>query len=300
MNERERNITPTELQPGIGKADRAAYHADEYCPTPSLSNSIIGELLRSPKHAWQAHPKLGGAPEDHSARADIGTIAHSVLLEGDESKIVVVDAEDWRTKAAQAARDEAWANKCNAILARQMDDVRAMVKVATEFIAASGMSKQWSEALPEQAVFWREGDVWCRALLDKFLSGEFIFDYKTADNAKPEVWTRGALVNGGYDVQAAWYRRGVEAVEGIAPPFLFLVQEITAPYACAWVGISPALEALANRKIDHALRLWRDCLIKNEWPAYSTATYWADPLPWQIATWEEQVANRETLESLRD
>src|SRR3990167_1259095 len=76
-------------------------------PQPSLSASLAHVLLtRSPKHAWLAHPRLNPAwePDESEARQDIGTIVHALLLEGDASRVVVIEAEDYRTKAAKEAR----------------------------------------------------------------------------------------------------------------------------------------------------------------------------------------------------
>lgn len=277
---------------GLLSIPRTDYHADP-CSVPSLSSSIIFELLRSPKHAWLSHPKLGGGVRDDDVRMSLGTIAHSILLEGDESSVVVIEADDWRTKAAREARDAAWAEGKNPILAGKMADVRAMVTAAREFIGGNLLLEpNWTAGLPEQSLFWQEGDVYCRALLDKLdVNGFVIFDYKTTANAHPESWARTQLVSMGYDIQAAWYRRGVQAVfGGTEPEFCFLVQEISPPYACSWVACSPAMLAIANKKIDHAIALWQQCLASNEWPAYPNHVLFAEPLPWQEAAWNERIS----------
>jgi len=250
------------------------------------------------------------ADDDQDVRASLGTIAHSILLEGDESSVVVIDAPDYRTKDAKAARDNAWANGDHPILAHQLRDVRLMVEEARVFLDSAQLLKEWNDCAAEEAVFWQEGGTYCRGLLDK--RGEhYIFDYKTTQNARPESWIRNQLVNNGYDVQAAWYMRGLAKVEAINPAtsnFAFLVQEITEPYACSLIGLSPAMEALGTQKIEKALKLWRDCLASGQWPAYSHEIAWAEPLPWHTASFEERAAMDEmademlpgVAESLRD
>ena len=95
------------MTPGIYTMTAQDYHAGP-CPAPELSNSLIKVLLgQSPLHAWTKHPKLNpGFRQYESDKFDRGTAAHSMLLEG-EDNIVIVDAEDWRTKAAKEAREAA-------------------------------------------------------------------------------------------------------------------------------------------------------------------------------------------------
>ena len=83
------------------------YHLDP-CPEPSLSASVARTLIdRSPLHAWMQHPKLGGQQEESQpARMSLGSAAHSVILEGDWNSIMFIVADSFRTKAAQARRDQ--------------------------------------------------------------------------------------------------------------------------------------------------------------------------------------------------
>jgi len=124
------------LFPNIPMAD---YVADKLCVVPTLNASSAHTLLsQSPFHAFTAHPRLNpAAQQDESNVADIGTVAHEVLLTGSTSRIVVVQAEDWRTKAAQEARKAARENGGVAILVAKMADVKAMVDAAQEYVARS-------------------------------------------------------------------------------------------------------------------------------------------------------------------
>ena len=93
------------LPPTIVAMPLADYVRDP-APAPSLSASIAHLLLtRSPRHAWLAHPRLNPqwAPEEDE-RFDFGTIAHELLLEGHTNSAVVVDAPNWRKRAASEAK----------------------------------------------------------------------------------------------------------------------------------------------------------------------------------------------------
>src|SRR5262245_46854946 len=87
---------------------------DEYirdpAPSPSLNASIANLLLtRSARHAWLAHPRLNPTwmPDDATPASDLGTVIHGLLLEDDSSRVSIVEAPDWRSRDAQAARHDA-------------------------------------------------------------------------------------------------------------------------------------------------------------------------------------------------
>lgn len=280
------------MKPGIHVIPADVYHADP-CLAPSLSNSIAKIMLRqSPRHAWMAHPRLNPhhAGKD-SSRFDIGTAAHAVFLERDNSKIVVIDAEDWRSKAAKDARDAARALGKTPLLAAQYDDVSAMVEAASEFLAGSELAGIMSNGRPERTVIWQEPcGIWCRARLDWLTYDDAtILDYKTTDSAEPDAFIR-RLNSLDYDLQAAFYRRGMLAVTGQSPRFVLLAQEIDAPYSCSLVAMSEHAMTIADEKVEMAIAMWRDCLAADSWPAYSGRIHYAEPPVWAQYQHEERKA----------
>jgi hypothetical protein len=129
------------LPPGIYTMPESQYHADP-CLRPSLSNSIIKVLTtKSPRHAWFAHPRLNPQHQrNESAEFDVGRAGHAWLLEGRDI-CVVVDANDWRTKAAQAARDDAAQVGKVALLTRQYESLSAMVATARNYLDSTGLAE---------------------------------------------------------------------------------------------------------------------------------------------------------------
>jgi hypothetical protein len=271
--------------PGIYDLPAAAYHADP-CPEPSLSSSIVKRLcLASPLHAWYDHPRLNPAPvPNHSDRFDLGTAAHALLLEGTAAAIDAIDAKDWRTKAAQEQRDAAYAAGRVPLLARHWADVQAMVACARAQLAvhADGGAAMFTDGTPEQTIVWRDDDVWCRARLDWRRPGA-IDDYKTAESANPEDWTR-AMFRWGADIQVAWYLRGVAAVTGEDATFRFAVQETDPPYALSVIGLGPDALMLAEKKCLYALEQWREARERNDWVGYPRRTCYAT-LPMAHEAW---------------
>lgn len=275
--------------PGIYSIPAAEYHADP-CPAPSLSASVAKLLVsKSPRHAWTAHPRLNPAYEPtEDTKFDLGSAAHAHLLEG-VNRMVVIDADSYRTNAAKEARDEARAAGKHPVLKADYANVLLMRNVALKAIAdcpdLSGITLADGKA--EQSVIWKEGAVYCRARID-WLADDYslILDLKTtAASANPDAWVRTMSGMDG-EVQGAFNIRGVKAVTGKEPKFVFLVQEVDPPFACSFVGLPPAFLALGASKCAVAVEAWRQCLASNEWPAYTNRICWVDPPAYHQAEWE--------------
>jgi len=279
------SITKAGIYPDLSMSD----YIKDPCPDPSLSKGVIIDLVeRSPLHAHHNHPRLGGNVDAGSNRADIGSAAHALLLGGEES-IVTVDADNYRTKAAQQLRDGARASGRIPILAKDRMYLDEMVGIAREKLEGYGAGKT------EQTLIWDEdGDpvIWGRGRTDWIADDRrLIIDYKTANNADPIRWIKSAMLPGGYDIQAAWYLRGLKNLEGPkSRDFLFLVQEIDPPYAVSVVGIGPELAELSNRKIEAGIRLWREAIKTKHWRGYADLTHWAEAPQYMLWDWENRAA----------
>lgn len=277
---------------GIYDLPAAVYHADP-CPEPSLSSSIAKMLcLESAVHARHAHPRLNPAAADENGEHfDIGTAAHALLLEG-STTIAIIDAKDYRTNVAKAARDAAYADGLTPLLAGRWADVQALVGSAREQLAqhTDGGAEMFLDGKPEQTLVWREDDVWCRARLDWLRLGA-IDDFKTAESADPDRWAR-TMFACGFDLQAAFYLRGVKALTGIDAVFRFAVIEREPPHALSVVGLSPSAMTIGEKKVLYALERWQQCLRSGHWPGYPTRTCWVELPPWEEARWLEREVSR--------
>ncbi len=302
-------------QPGIFPASElpmADYLADP-CPEPSLSSGAAHRLLtRTPKHVWWEHPRLGANQRDDSAAADIGSVAHDLLL-GGEGKICVIDPAEYRSKptkdnpegaipvgwtngAIRAARDEARANGLTPILPGEYGAARNIAAAAHEFLAGSEISGVLDSGEGESTVIAQVDGAWLRSRPD-WMNWEqrVMLHYKTTQaSANPEPFIRGIMESMGYDMFLAFYRLSFETATRDIPEtqvevwqHLILVQEQTAPYACSLIGLDPAKWAIADDKVRRALELWKLCMKRNRWPAYSGAVHYATPTAWQLAQAEE-------------
>jgi len=270
------------------------YHSDQVAAdTVTLSASIARILIaESPAHARAAHPRLNPDWEpSHDEKFDVGTIAHSLLLEG-EAAVVVIDAPDWRTKAAQEQRDEAYDAGQTPVLLKNWAAVERMVDAVQSQVAALPVDPPlFADGKPERSLIWDENGVACRARLD-WLRDDLaaIDDLKTTSrSANPDGWSR-TIFNIGYDVQLAFYLRGLKSVTGAEAEFRFVVVETSPPYALSVMSLAPGALELANAKVDWALATWKRCLETDTWPAYPTRVAYAEAPSWEETRWLEKEA----------
>ncbi len=270
-------------KPGIYQMTLPDYIADP-CPEPSLSASVAHTIIsQSPIHAFVNHPRLNpGLIESGSTKMDIGTIVHGMVLEGDESRLVIVEANDWRTKVAQETRDEARRFGLVPVLAGDMGMIREIAKSAKDAIANSELAEDFTPEAgkPEQTLCWNEGDIWLRSRPDWLTNDHrLIIDLKTtAGSAEPSQWLRTMLGNGN-DMQAALGLRGIKKLTtgGEHCRFVFWVVEQNPPYASSFVGLSPQFLEMSEHKLARAMSLWTDCTLTNCWGGYPERVCWIEP-----------------------
>ena len=269
-----------------------AYHRDDIYARPSLSKSVIQILLtKSPAHAWAAHPKNPDCiPRADEKKFDAGTAAHNLFLEGRDDSIVIVDADAFRTNAAKAARDEAYAAGKTPLLTKDYAGVQAMaaaIRPQLDLIRAD--PPLFTDGRPEQTLVWEEDGVVCKARLD-WLRDDYlaIDDLKTTTaSAAPEAWPKTMLGFGG-DLQMAMYLRGARAVLGITPEFRFVAVESSPPYALTPFSLAPDALAQADERIEYAIRMWRRCLASGDWPGYPRRVCYIQSPAWAENQWAER------------
>lgn len=270
------------------------YHADQLADRPSLSKSIIAEMIeRSPAHARVKHPRLN--PEfvrKDEDKFDLGTAAHALFLEGD-ANVHIVAADKWTTNAAKEERALARQHNRTPMLAKDYARCEAMVAAIREQCDAHESGPFFTEGTAERTLRWDDDyGVSCKARLDWIRDDlSAIHDLKTAGrSANPEVWTGKTMWSIHADLQVAWYLRGCRADPskgglGCEPEWRFIVAETEPPYAISVVSLAPDALALANKKIDWALKTWAMCLRNDAWPAYDQRIAYAEAPPWIESAW---------------
>lgn len=286
-------------QPGLYRLTAAQYHADP-APTPSLSSSTIKTMLeRTPRHAWCDHPKLGNMHEQKDNDAfTLGTAAHKLIL-GAGAEFCVIDANDWRTKDAQAQRDQARAEGKTPILTAQFHKARAIAAWSRgELNQLPLVADAFTSSVPELACFWQEGDIWCRSLMDLAPTAEdaqgwwTIYDLKTTSGALDANTLARNMISYGYDVQAAHYTRGLQALLGddARVRFRFLFVESDSPYSATVAQASGQMAATGEQKALAAYSIWSRGLRDNDWPGYPRDVMRVEPPNFLETQWREREA----------
>jgi hypothetical protein len=249
--------------------------AEQYHATDALS--ATGMKLLATK--TPAHFRWAMDHDEHKDEFDLGTATHSLILENDTSNVRVLDFPDWRTKAAQEAKAEAYAEGGIPLLRKDWLTVCAM----RDSVAAHPLARIALEGIPERSVFWdHESGVHLRARFDKHSPdspiGPVIVDLKSLACADPNEFGRVAA-NFGYHQSDANYRDAAKAATGEDHSFLFVLIEKAAPYLVSVVELHPDAVKLGRRLNEKAIRLYAECTATGNWPGYPAC----DPI--ELPTW---------------
>ena len=254
------------------------YHAD-------LALSSSGAKLLLPPSCPAVYRWRRDNPEPHKSAYDLGHAAHLQVL-GIGPKVKVVDAGDWRTKAAKEARAEAYAAGEVPLLAEQWADVRAMAEELARHPMAAALLNP-DHGRPELSLFWndRPTGVAKRARLDwlhQRAGGRTVaVDYKTTTSAHPDALSK--TVNSfGYHTQGAWYLDGVQALDLGDPDTLFVLifQEKQPPYLVNCVQLDPHALRTGRDLAGWATQIFADCTAADSWPGYGTDIDYVSLPPW--------------------
>ena len=237
----------------------------EYCAWDAVNNSSLGSALRSGLH--YRHAQETPRPDTDAFR--FGRLAHEGRLEPaavldkyavlpDLTRDIVVKGEPARNPKATKAYKErvaAW---------RKENDGREIVD-PTEFDRMKGVlgalwsderCREWFASMGpvEVSILWNDPatDLRCKARIDKVVSDNLLVDMKTSRDAAD---FEKAVLNYGYDRQAAFYLDGWRAVTGHFAQFAFAVVESEAPHGVRAAPASAGVVVSGRRKYQEALKV---------------------------------------------
>lgn len=270
------------LQGVIPGLSEEIYHAH-----PALSSTGARLLLDSPArfHYRQSHPQA------HKAAFDLGSAVHAKTL-GVGYGVEALDFPDFRTKAAQVARDEAYAAGLIPMLAKDLGIVDDISEAVLAHPTARALLERPGTA--EASVFAHDPrtDVELRCRFD-FLpdatSGRRIaVDLKTTGKAaSPKDFAR-TVASFGYDVQQGHYLDTLALSEGDRDAaMVFIVVEVDAPHLVAVHQLDVVWSEMGATKARRARELFRECTDTNTWPGYPDEVGLLAPPTWAVYEHEE-------------
>lgn len=277
-------ITKPGIYPGVPDE---VYHADPV-EGGSLSSTGARELLDCPAkfNYGRRHPS------PPKREFDLGHAAHHLVL-GVGPRLEVIDAMDFKTKAAREQRDAAYAAGAVPLLPHEYDVVEEMAAALRAHRTAAALL---SNALHfELTLVWEDRltGVMCRVRIDcltRAANGRIlIVDYKTARSSRPED-IRKAVHERGYHQQMDWYRAGVMEL-GISqnPLPLLVFQEKTPPYVVTVAQVAQSALDIADVKNRAALELYAECTRTGHWPGYAEDVVMATLPPYAERQFQEEL-----------
>lgn len=272
--------------PGIvhGMSD-STYHS-----RPELSSTEARLLLQSPaKYRWRKdNPPL----IDDSPKFDIGKAVHAKVL-GVGAEVVIVDADDWRTKTAREAREEARTAGKAPLLTREFEAVNGMAESVLAHSTGRALLSQPGDT--EVSLFVDVDGVPTRSRFD-FLPERterrtVAVDLKTTADASKRAF-ESSVARYEYAVQRAWYLDDLRVITGEEDAeMVFLAVEKEPPYLVAAFQVPSVWAEKGHVMANRARTRWAECNRAGEWPGYSEEIQLLDEPTWHVYQFEEEYVN---------
>lgn len=271
--------------PGIyPNLDENVYHSDPY-QGGSISYSSAKHALITPRHYFEQATR----PKTHSVNFDEGHIVHGQLLQVGLDH-VIIDAENYRGKAAREERDQAYAEGKVPILA---DRYQELTDTVNRQLETNPLIKEllFSPGMSEVSMFGehRPTGLNIRGRIDRVChdyDGETVLvDVKTVQTADPKDFTRTASKYR-YAMQAAWYLDMWNDLCGDEYPranrFIHvLIEKEPGGYSSVCELTYDALQ-IGRTQRDTALIRIKNARENGVWPGWENAIHYT-PLP----VWDE-------------
>ena len=228
--------------------------------------------------------------EEPKKAFDLGKVAHQVILDDPEDRVTVVDAPDWRGKAAREAAAEARENRRTPILAHEWEEVQQMAAVVHSHPLASKLLKR-GEGKPEQTLVWQDPNsgVWCQGRTDWL--GRFLVDFKTTSGYADAESFGKSSANLGYMLQAFWYKWGANVLGlPVNEELLFVVQEVKPPYIVNVIALDETAMTIGRNLANAAIRIYAECVRTGHWPAFPNEVQYASLPAWYLRDHDEESA----------
>jgi hypothetical protein len=259
MSKPKSKSTPEIIHPAgvtVGMPDK------EYFAIKALSASFLKKFRVSPLRAQTDD-------FDGSAATDLGSFIHASLLSPSElSNFACLPTTGEGSKKAR----EAWKleNPEGVLLSpSQMDNGHSVIeklKKHTDFIGVSNHPEVLKEVVL-QCKHPKFGFP-MKAKLDLFIPCTTIGDIKTFGSEMTKRVLYYRIIESGYDLQLAHYRRMVQMIYNRTPDTmeLYFAETETAGHDVCTVSIDDGWLAMAEMKLDGLYEQYADCVESGVWP----------------------------------
>jgi hypothetical protein len=204
---------------------------EDYHAGVGISSSYIRRFGQSQLHAIEHK-------QESSPNLKFGTAAHALIVEGQEAfdKEVRMLTGSPYTKAYKEEKAE---YEEQGFIVLKEDDVNLIQSMKDSMVYEGNAYLNAKGKVAEASIYWYEEDVLCKCRPDMLCpplkepnsdNKIVIIDYKTTISCEPFSFNK-SVKKYGYDMQAAWYRRGLLMAGYDVEDFVFIAQEKVHPYA---------------------------------------------------------------------
>ena len=204
---------------------------EDYHAGVGISSSYIRRFGQSQLHAIEHK-------QESTPNLKFGTAAHALIVEGQEAfdKEVRVLTGSPYTKAYKEEKAE---YEEQGFIVLKEDDVNLIQSMKDNMVYEGNAYLNAKGKVAEASIYWYEDDVLCKCRPDMLCpplkepnsdNKIVIIDYKTTISCEPFSFNK-SVKKYGYDMQAAWYRRGLIMAGYDVEDFVFIAQEKVHPYA---------------------------------------------------------------------
>lgn len=255
----------------------------EYHSHPSLSATGAKLILDSPA---KFDYRINGHRPEHKPAFDLGSAVHAKVL-GTGWGIEELDFPDFRTKAAQQARDEAYAAGLIPMLAKDLAGVKAISEQVLAHPTAKTLFEQ--EGRSEVSVFAEdEQGTQLRCRFD-FLPDDHrvAVDLKTTSKKADARGFAASAASYGYDVQEGHYIDTLNYATGDVAAMAFVVVEVEPPYLVGVHQLDRDFRDMGHVKAAVARERYRACMASGVWPGYPEPIQLVQAPVWAVYDYQD-------------
>ncbi|WP_328856856.1 PD-(D/E)XK nuclease-like domain-containing protein [Williamsia herbipolensis] len=240
----------------------------DYFADPALSNSGAKSLLTSPA----VYRDQVDNPKPPTKSMELGTVVHTLVL-GTGSRIGVVDADAWTTKAAKEEAAEMRARGTVPVLAHQFETAQKIAARVREHDIAGQL---FADGDPEVSMWWRdsETDIMRRCRIDWMMrrrggNRQVLVDLKTTATHCEAGELAKAVARYLYHMQSWWYCDGAQTLGlGADPAFVFVFVSTTSPHLVRVVELDAEAVAVGKQLARQAIDRFIECTNAGVWPGW--------------------------------
>jgi len=277
-----------DLKPGIYEN----ISHSEYLALPYFSKSMVGPLLKSPKHLKHYQENDG----KKSKRMDFGSVVDCLLLEPEREDDIFIIPETYCDAKGHSKPFNMRSNSCRQMVKNAEEKGHVCINNAdfersrsvVDAVKSHPMANSWLKGKYQVTIIWDDPQtgIRCKGRLD-ILGDDRAIDLKCTEQIEPDKFRRTAT-NLRYHVQAAMYLMGLHCIDkGDYPelgdwpfPFSFICAETVAPFDVVLYDMQVDSLMAGRHVFEYAVQIYVDCKLSNKWPGISN---FAEPL--EISQW---------------